>query len=164
MSKKVAYYGVFTALAILMSYVERMIPVPVAVPGIKLGLANIVIVLVLYTMETRDAFYISIVRILIAGVLFSGFAGFMYSAAGAIFSFFAMSLLKKSQWFSMIGVSVIGGIAHNIGQIIMAMIMLKNTKVIYYLPVLLISGVVTGVVVGITAKSALSYIQHVGRH
>lgn len=158
-SRRIAYYGIFAALAILMSYVERMIPVPGTVPGIKLGLANVIVLLALYFMDTKSAFFISLVRILIAGLLFSGFAGVLYSMSGALLSFGAMVLTKKIKGFSIVGVSVIGGIFHNIGQIIVASYVVNTFKLFYYLPVLLIAGVITGVATGFVAKYSLPYLR-----
>lgn len=158
MAKRVAYYGIFSALAILMGYVERLIPISIAVPGIKLGLANVVILIVIYFMGNKEGLWISFVRIIMSGLLFSGFAGFLYSLAGALLSYIIMVLLKKFDSISIMGVSVAGGIAHNIGQIIVACLVVQNWKLIYYLPILLISGIATGILVGITAKYALNYL------
>ena len=95
-SSKVAQYGLFAALAILMGYVEMLIPLPLLVPGMKLGLANVIIVIVLYHMDTKSAFFISLVRVLMSGLLFQGFAGLLYSLAGALLSLAVMALLKKT--------------------------------------------------------------------
>lgn len=157
--RKVAYYGLFSTLALLFSYVEMLVPVAVAVPGIKLGLANVVVLIVLYSMGGRDAFYISLVRIILTGLLFAGFAGLLYSIAGALCSFLAMLLLKKWNKLSIIGVSVAGGIFHNIGQITVAALVVDNSKLFYYLPVLLFAGVCTGVITGIVAKTCLPHLR-----
>lgn len=158
-AKKMAYYGIFASLAILMSYVERMVPVAVGVPGIKLGLANVVVLVILYFMGSKSAFIISLVRILIAGLLFSGFAGFLYSVSGALFSFLVMAVAKKTNMLSIVGVSVIGGIFHNIGQILTASLVVHTPKLMYYLPVLLVSGVVTGMITGIIGKYCIDYLK-----
>lgn len=157
--KKVAYYGLFAALALLMGYVELLVPVPIAVPGIKLGLANSVIILVLYVMDEKSAFFISFVRILLSGLLFAGFAGFLYSMAGALVSLIVMILCKKTKLFSMIGVSIAGGISHNIGQILVACAVVENWKLLYYLPWLLVAGVVTGFLIGMIATYCFQYLQ-----
>ncbi len=159
-SKKIAYYGLFVALAILMGYVEFMIPVPVPIPGVKLGLANVVILIVLYYMDAKSAFFISLIRVLLSGLLFAGFAGMLYSLAGAICSLLVMVLLKKTDKCSIIGVSVAGGIFHNVGQIVVASLVVQNVRMAYYLPFLLVSGVVTGVLIGIVAQTTLKYLQH----
>lgn len=159
-SEKVAYYGIFAALAILMGYVERLIQLPFGIPGIKLGLANVVVLIVLYRMGEKPALCISLVRILISGILFSGFSGFLYSTAGALCSYFAMLLLKRTNLCSIIGVSVIGGVFHNIGQIITASFVLKTTGLFYtYLPALIVSGVITGVLIGIVGERCLWYLE-----
>ena len=156
---KVAYYGLFSTLAVLMSYVEMLVPLAVAVPGVKLGLANVVVLLVLYTMGPKDAVTISMVRILLSGLLFAGFAGFLYSVAGAVCSLIVMLVLFRWVRLSVIGVSVAGGIFHNIGQITVAAMVVENTRLYYYLPVLLVAGVGTGIVTGILAKYTLPYLR-----
>lgn len=158
-SSKVAQYGLFAALAILMGYVEMLIPPPLLVPGMKLGLANVIIVIVLYHMDTKSAFFISLVRVLMSGLLFQGFAGLLYSLAGALLSLAVMALLKKTGKVSITGVSVMGGVFHNVGQIIVAAAVVENIKMAYYLPFLLVTGVVTGFVIGAVARLALGYLQ-----
>ena len=158
-SSKVAQYGLFAALAILMGYVEMLIPLPLLVPGMKLGLANVIIVIVLYHMDTKSAFFISLVRVLMSGLLFQGFAGLLYSLAGALPSLGVMALLKKTGKVSITGVSVMGGVFHNVGQIIVAAAVVENIKMAYYLPFLLVTGVVTGFVIGAVARLALGYLQ-----
>lgn len=158
-SSKVAQYGLFAALAILMGYVEMLIPLPLLVPGMKLGLANVIIVIVLYYMDTKSAFFISLVRVLMSGLLFQGFAGLLYSLAGALLSLAVMALLKKTGKVSITGVSVMGGVFHNVGQIIVAAAVVENIKMAYYLPFLLVTGVVTGFVIGAVARLALGYLQ-----
>lgn len=158
-SSKVAQYGLFAALAILMGYVEMLIPLPLLVPGMKLGLANVIIVIVLYHMDTKSAFFISLVRVFMSGLLFQGFAGLLYSLAGALLSLGVMALLKKTGKVSITGVSVMGGVFHNVGQIIVAAAVVENIKMAYYLPFLLVTGVVTGFVIGAVARLALGYLQ-----
>ena len=157
-SRKVAQYGLFAALAILMGYVEMLIPLPLLVPGMKLGLANVVIVVVLYYMNAKSAFFISFVRVLLSGLLFQGFAGLLYSLAGALLSFAVMTLLKKTGKCSSVRVSIAGGVFHNVGQIIVAALVVENMKMAYYLPFLLVSGVVTGCLIGVVARLCLRYL------
>lgn len=157
-SKRIAYYGLFASLAILMGYVEMLIPMPLLVPGMKLGLANVIIVIVLYFMDAKAAFFISFVRVLLSGLLFAGFAGLLYSLSGAVLSFCIMTLMKKTNQFSIIGVSIGGGVFHNIGQIIVATLVVENLKLMYYLPFLLFFGVATGAVIGIVARMSLGYL------
>ena len=160
-SKKIPYYGLFAALAILMGYVEMMIPIPVPIPGVKLGLANVIIIIMMYFMDTKSVFFVSLIRVLLSGLLFAGFAGLLYSLAGAMCSFAVMALLKKTKLCSIVGVSVAGGVFHNVGQIIVAALVVQNVKMAYYLPFLLVSGVVTGMLIGIVAKTALGYLKKV---
>lgn len=157
--RKIPYYGLFAALAILMGYVEFMIPVPVPIPGVKLGLANVIVIIMLYFMDAKSAFFVSLIRVLLSGLLFAGFAGMLYSLAGALCSFAVMVLLQKTGKFSTIGVSVAGGIFHNVGQIVVASLVVQNVRMAYYLPFLLVSGVVTGIVIGIVAQTALRYLK-----
>lgn len=156
--KKIPYYGLFAALAILMGYVEMMIPVPVPIPGVKLGLANVIVLITMYYMDTKGAFFISLIRVLLSGLLFAGMAGLLYSLAGAMLSFLAMALLKKTGKCSIIGVSLAGGIFHNVGQVTVAAMVVENVRMAYYLPFLLVSGVVTGILIGIVAQTALKYL------
>lgn len=157
--KKIPYYGLFAALAILMGYVEMLIPIPVPIPGVKLGLANVIIIIMMYFMDTKSAFFVSLIRVILSGLLFAGFAGLLYSLAGALLSFAVMALLKKTGKFSIVGVSIAGGIFHNVGQIIVAALAVENVRMAYYLPFLLVSGVVTGIFIGIVAKTALGYLK-----
>ena len=157
--KKIPYYGLFAALAILMGYVEMMFPMPIPIPGVKLGLANVVVIIMMYFMDVKGAFFISLIRVFLSGLLFAGFAGLLYSLAGAMLSFAVMALLKKTGKFSIIGVSLAGGVFHNVGQVAVAAMVVENVKMAYYLPFLLVSGVVTGIVIGIVAKTALVYLK-----
>ena len=157
--KKIPYYGLFAALAILMGYVEMMFPMPIPIPGVKLGLANVVVIIMMYFMDVKGAFFISLIRVFLSGLLFAGFAGLLYSLAGAMLSFAVMALLKKTGKFSIIGVSLAGGVFHNVGQVAVAAMVVENVKMAYYLPFLLVSGVVTGILIGIVAKTALCYLK-----
>ena len=146
--KKIAFYGMFLALALVAGYVERLIPINLGVPGVKLGLANIVTMVLLYTVGAKPAVCITAARIILSGILFgSGFA-MVYSAAGAAFSILVMILLKKTKRFSSVGVSVAGGVFHNVGQILVAIGVLETGSLVYYLPILVLSGLAAGVVIG----------------
>ena len=150
-TKKVAMLGLSIALAMIMSYIEALVPLSFAVPGIKMGLANIVIIFVLYKIGTKEAILVSIIRVILVSLLFSNVMAMWYSLAGATLSLAIMWLLKKTDKFSVIGVSIAGGIMHNVGQIIMAVIILGAEQIALYLPVLMITGTATGVVIGIVA-------------
>lgn len=152
---RVAVFGVFTALALVFSYVELLIPINFGIPGAKLGLANLVIIIVLYKTDWKEALLLSVVRIVLAGFLFGNLFGILYSLAGGILSLAVMALLKRSGAFSIIGVSMAGGVSHNVGQLIMAMLVVETYAVGYYLPVLLIAGLITGTLIGIAGREML---------
>ena len=144
-AKKTAFYGMFLALALVAGYIEQLIPINLGIPGVKLGLANIVTMLLLYIAGVPAACLISALRIVLSGFLFgSGFA-----MAGAAMSMLVMALLKKTKKFSSVGVSVAGGIFHNVGQIIVAMLVLETKALAYYLPILILSGLAAGILIGI---------------
>ena len=159
MKNRAAYFGVFTALALILSYVEMLIPVNFGIPGVKLGLANLIIVIVLYKTDWREALILSVVRILLAGFLFGNMFSIFYSLAGGVLSLAVMALLKRLEKFSVTGVSIAGGVSHNIGQLILAMAVVETYQVGYYLPVLLIAGVLTGLVIGILSGEVLKRLR-----
>lgn len=135
----------------MFSYLETLIPFNFGIPGIKLGLANLVVVTAMYTVGEKQAFAISVIRIILAGLTFGGVFSLVYSLAGGILSFFAMLLAKRCKALSITGVSIIGGSVHNIGQIAAAAVVMQTYRIVYYLPVLLLSGAVTGAVIGIVS-------------
>lgn len=145
----IAICGVLTALAMIFSYIESLIPIPLPVPGIKLGVANIAIITVMYAVGVKEALIINSIRITLTAILFGNLNSFIFSMAGGMLSILVMIILMKTKQFSMTGVSVAGGVAHNIGQIIAAILVMGSSAIVYYLPVLMISGIVTGVIVGI---------------
>lgn len=149
-TKRVATLGVIASLALLLSYVEFLLPpLFVAVPGIKLGLPNVAILFLLYYSGLRDAIGVSFVRVIISAVLFGSVMTLAYSAAGAALSLLVMATLKHMKFFSPLGVSVAGAVAHNIGQTIVAVILLDTPQIAYYMIVLTLTGIVTGAFVGI---------------
>ena len=150
-TKKLATAAVLTATAMMLSYVESLIPAFVAIPGIKIGLANIVTVFALYTIGWRGAICVSLVRVCLSSLLFGNVTGFFYSLMGAVLSFLGMLLLSKVKLFSPVAVSSVGGVLHNVGQIFAASLVLETAAVFAYLPVLLISGTLAGVVIGVAA-------------
>ena len=147
-AQRVALYGVLIALAMVLSYVEMLIPLPVGIPGVKPGLANLVVFLALYTMTAREAFLISMVRILLVSISFGNGSAFLYSMAGGILSFLVMWIFQKKDFLLPAGVSIAGGIAHNVGQLLMAAVILENGAVFTYFPVLLAAGCITGGIIG----------------
>ena len=150
-TKRLAISAMFAALALIFSYVEAIIPFSVGIPGVKLGIANLVVIIALYEMNFRYAFTINIIRILEAGLLFNGLFGAVYSLSGGILSLVIMWILKKTGWFSMIGVSMAGGVAHNIGQLLIAAAVVSNLRMFLYFPILMFSGIVSGIAIGVVA-------------
>lgn len=155
-TKRIALFAMFIALAFVFSYLESLVPFNIGIQGIKLGLANIVVVTAMYILSEKDAFFISVVRIVLSGLTFGGVSTLIYSLAGGILSFAVMALVKKCKKLSVTGVSVLGAIAHNIGQIAVAGAVMGTYRIVYYLPVLLVSGAVTGVVIGILSNIVIS--------
>ncbi len=149
MRKKVALLGVFLALALICSYIESLIPFYFGVPGMKLGLTNIVVLLLLYLYGPKESFLVSFMRILLAGFMFGNAFSIVYSLAGGLLSWLVMVLLKKTNKFHMLSVSICGGITHNLGQMIVAILILDNYYIGMYFSLLFIGGIVTGFLIGI---------------
>ena len=147
-AKRVALSALFASLALIFSYVEAILPAAPGIPGIKLGIANLVVIIAMYRLDSRYALTINLIRIFLAGFMFSGLYGAIYSLCGCILSFAVMCLLKKSDAFSVVGVSMGGGVAHNIGQLSIAAILVSSPQIFYYLPLLIISGTVSGILIG----------------
>lgn len=161
-AKDIAFYGIMIALAFIFSYLEGFIPINalIPIPGVKLGLANIVILFALYAMGIKQAIIIAIIRVLLAGFLFGNPMTIAYSLCGCALSLGIMWLTKKTK-LSIIGVSMLGGIFHNIGQLIMAVLLTSTVRIAYYLPVLLISGLVTGLLMGFAAKLVIDRVKNI---
>lgn len=158
--KRIAFLGVFTSLALILSYIESLLPpIWAAVPGIKLGLGNIVTVFVLYAFSWKEGAIVSALRTVLICLLFSNIMTFAYSFAGAALSLFGMSLLKKIDWFSPIAVSACGGVLHNLGQILMAMILLETADIGYYFVVLAFTGILAGALIGVISGLLLRYLK-----
>ena len=155
MAKRVALAGIFVSLALIFSYVESLIPFNFGIPGIKLGLANVVVVTGLYLMKLPDVCLISLIRIFVSGLLFGNMMSLIYSLSGGILSLIVMILLRKTGKFSVIGVSIAGAVCHNAGQIAAAILVTGVPVIAYYLPVLIVVGLVTGAVMGIIASRVL---------
>ena len=157
-AKRIAKMSMLVALAIIFSYIEFLVPINLGVPGIKLGLANLVIVIALYTMNTVDVWLISILRILILGFMFGSGMSIIYSIAGAMLSLLVMCIIKRIKGFSIVGVSIAGGVCHNIGQVLVAMMVVETTGILYYMPALLVAGVITGAIIGIISKRVIAVV------
>ena len=158
-TKKVAFLGMCIALSMILSFVESQIPPLMAVPGVKVGLPNIVMVFMLYKIGAKETAIVSILRVILVGILFGTPLSMIYSLVGAALSLIGMILLKKTNLFAPITVSVAGGILHNIGQIATACIVMETAQIAYYLPVLLISGTVAGILIGLTAAMILKRLE-----
>ncbi len=150
-NQRIAYRGCLLALALVLSYLESLIPVFYGIPGIRLGLANIVTVYTLYRLSAADACFITVGRILLSALLFGNVTTMIYSLAGAAFSLGAMLLAKPFRCFSSMGVSILGGVFHNIGQLVAAAFLLKTGGILSFMTVLLPVGAVAGAVIGIVA-------------
>ena len=147
----IALCGVMTSLAIVFGYIEHLIPLPFGIYGIKLGIANLVVITMLYSLNAYSAFTINLLRIILCSMLFGSFTSFWYSLVGGLLSFAVMLILKRTNKLSPMGVSICGAISHNIGQITVAIILLDEFKIALYLPVLLITGAITGAIIGLIA-------------
>lgn len=160
-TKKIALCGVLTALAMIFSYIESVIPIPILVPGIKLGVANIAVITILYVLGVKEAIVINLLRIALTALLFGNVNSFLFSISGALLSLTIMIIMKKLDFFSCIGVSVCGGVMHNVGQIIAAVFIMGSEAIVLYLPVLIVSGVFTGVVIGVVSGIVAKHVKKV---
>lgn len=158
-NKKIAIRGVLIALAMILSYIESFIPVSSAIPGIKLGLANIVTIYALDRLGVKDALVISLLRIFLSSFLFGNPAMMVYSLSGALLSILVMSLLSRITKFGLIGISVAGAVSHNIAQCAAATLLLQNTNVMQYVPVLVLSGIAAGIITGIISAAVLKEVE-----
>ena len=158
-TKRVAFLGMCIALSMILSYFESLIPPLVAVPGIKVGLPNLVMVFMLYKIGWKETAIVSILRVILVGILFGTPLSMIYSLAGATLSLIGMILLKKTNLFAPVTVSVVGGILHNVAQIVTACIVMSTSQIAYYLPVLLISGTVAGIIIGYVAALILKRLE-----
>ena len=160
-TNKISMYGLLVALAFIFSYIESLLPINLGIPGIKLGLANVVVMTALYKMGPKEAFSLAIVRVLLTAFTFGNLSMMMYSLAGSILSCITMILLKKTGKFGMIGVSIAGGVMHNVGQITVAILITKTIMLYTYLPFLMISGIVAGVLIGIVGAEITKRLPNV---
>lgn len=157
-TERIAVIGVLAAVGAILSYIESVLSFSLGIPGIKLGLANISVLIALYIYGALPALSVSLIRILVVGLMFGNVFSILFSMAGAMVSFIIMVLFKKIDKFSIIGVSAVGGIAHNLGQIAVALFVVDNYSVMYYLPPLYIAGIMTGIVIGTIARLSLKYM------
>lgn len=158
--KKTVTLGFLLALSMILSYIESVLPLSIGIPGIKLGLPNLIVVILLYLYGEKEALTVNILRIVLSGFMFGNLFAILYALAGALFSFTVMLIMKKLNIFSIAGVSIGGGVFHNIGQLIVAMLVVETYAPIFYLPVLLAAGVVTGFIIGLVSMRLMPYIQN----
>ena len=161
MRKKTVILGFLLALSLILSYIESLLPLAVGIPGIKLGLPNLVVVILLYLYGGREAFVVNLLRIVLSGFLFGNLSAILYALTGAVCSFIVMFLLQKAGSFSMMGVSIGGGVFHNIGQVLTAVFVVETFAPAFYLPFLLIAGAVTGFLIGLTGSRVLPLLSRV---
>lgn len=156
--KQISEFSIYTALAFIFGYIESLIPLPVPFPGMKLGLANLAVMIVLYKKNLRYAFGISILRNLLNAITFGSLFSLLYSLAGSLLSLLAMGALKKwgEPHFSIISVSVLGGITHNMGQLFVAALLVGFDSILWYMPILYFCGLITGTLIGIVSAQCLS--------
>lgn len=154
-TQKIALRGLLVAVAMVLSWVETQIPAFFAVPGIKLGLTNLVVLAALYCLSEKDAVLINLLRILLVGFTFGNMFSLLYSIAGGLLSGLTMIMMKRFGRFDITAVSVAGGVMHNVGQILVAMVVLETKSLLYYLPVLWISGIAAGLVIGLLSKEVV---------
>jgi len=157
-NRKLAILSLSVALAMILSYVESQIPSLVAIPGVKMGLANLAVIFVLYKLGFKEAVLVSFVRVFMLALLFGTIVSLAYSIAGACCALVTMVILKKIDHFSCVGVSVAGGVMHNVGQIVVACFLLETNLLVYYLPYLLVSGVAAGIVIGLISATLIKRI------
>ncbi len=158
-TKKTAFYGAMLGLAIICGYVEMLIPFDFGIPGIKLGLANIVALVLLYKKGFIPALAVNIARVMLVGILFGNVMSIFYALSGGMLSLIVMWLIKKAPIFSTVGVSVAGAAAHNIGQLLAALIVIGFRAVMFYLPFLLVAGVITGFLIGLGASLIIKRVK-----
>lgn len=160
-TKRAAFLGLATALSLLLSYVEVLMPpLYAAVPGIKLGLPNMAILYLLYSTDVRYAALVSLTRVAISSLLFGNVMSLSYSLAGALLSLSVMWLLKKTKFFSEVGVSVAGGVTHNLGQVLVAVLLLDTPQIAYYMIVLTVTGTISGIFIGLCGAFLLKRLPH----
>ncbi len=160
-TKRITVLGVLAALSIVLSFIETLLPpIYAAVPGIKIGLANIVNVFLLYKFSIKDTAAVVLVRVLTVSLLFGNLMTLAYSIAGALLSITLMALLKKTDRFSTVGVSIAGGVAHNLGQIIIAILVTSTLEIGYYMIFLCVSGILSGTLIGIAGALVLKYTKN----
>lgn len=160
--ERIAQCGLLTAMMLVLGFIESLLPVAAGVPGIKLGLSNGVLLFALYMMDAHTAFVLMVVKVLLSGLLFGGVSAMMYAMAGGICSMLGMILLKKLG-FHLIVVSMLGAVLHNLGQVLLAMVILETDQLVYYMAILLFVGLACGAVTGVAAKATIGHLKKINR-
>lgn len=161
-TKKMVLLGILISQAVVLSVVERAIPIPVPIPGVKLGLANIVSIFTIAVFGIQETLTVVFLRVIISSIFGGGIAGFMYSIAGGILSAAIMSIMyNRFKDFSILSISVTGAIFHNIAQLITASIVVNDFRIFYYMPILMFSGIITGIIIGFIAKYTIEPIKKI---
>ena len=160
-AKRIAFLGLCVSLSMILSYFESLVPPLVAVPGVKAGFANLVTIFMLYKVGVKQTAAVTLVRVILVSILFGSAVSMVYSLVGATLSLAVMIPLKKWNLLSCVGVSVAGGVLHNVGQVLTACILMETSQIIFYLPVLLISGTVAGVIIGLGAAMLIQRLNKV---
>lgn len=161
MKNKIVYLGLLLALSLILSYIETLLPFAVAIPGIKIGLANLAVLICLYLFSLKEAMLLTVAKAILSGLLFGSPVMLLYSLAGAVCSVLLMGGLKLSRGFHVPAVSAAGGVAHNMGQLLVAYFMVQTYGVFYYMPFLLVAGLIMGVLNGAVAALVLPYLQNI---
>ncbi|MDO4965474.1 MAG: Gx transporter family protein [Lachnospiraceae bacterium] len=159
-TRKIAYLGLLVSLGMIFSYVESLLPFNFGIPGVKLGIANIVTVLTLYLYSYKEAYIVSVLRVMLMALLFANLFSLIYSLCGALISLSMMILAKRFNKLSIVGVSIVGGVFHNIAQLFIAVIIVNQLKISYYGPILIMSGLFTGAIVGFIASMMKNKLKH----
>lgn len=159
--KKIAILAIIIVISLLFSYLDSLIIIPLPIPGLKMGLANIMVVYTLYKLNIKDAIIVSFIRLILAGILFGSIVSFLYGLVGAILSLTLMIILKKLTSLKMLTISIIGAIMHNIGQILVAVILMNTAEIALYLPLLIITGIISGLAVGILSRLLFEYTKKI---
>jgi heptaprenyl diphosphate synthase len=156
-TRKMVILSVLISQALVLHVIERMIPVPIPVPGIKLGLANVISLFTIMIFGWKEALLVVFLRTMLGSFFGGGISSFLYSIAGGILSALVMAILYKyfSKVFSIVAISVVGAVFHNVGQILVASMVVSNANLFFYLPVLLIAGVITGIFIGLTVQMTM---------
>lgn len=161
MKNKTAFLGLLLSFALILSYIETLIPLQIGIPGIKLGLANLAVLLCLYLLGPKEALLLTTLKALISGLLFGNLFMILYSLSGAWLSYLVMIGMKRSRWFHVPVVSAAGGVMHNVGQLFVAFFVVKTYGVFYYVPILMVAGLIVGLIIGSVASLVLPYVQNI---